>query len=67
MRGFVVRIVEKNHEIFIAGSFVGKMQDGTFFPSGTGFVTPSLTFLRCLSFNQCKTFRRGQHAPSGYR
>ncbi len=37
--------------------------------SGTGFVTPSLTFLKCLSkavtFNQRKTFRAGQHAPSG--
>jgi hypothetical protein len=40
---------------------------GNIFPSGTGFVTPSLTFLKCLSkavaFNQRKTFRTGQHAP----
>ncbi len=37
--------------------------------SGAGFATPLLTFPRCLSkaitLNQRKTFRTGQHAPSG--
>jgi hypothetical protein len=37
------------------------------FPSGTGFVTLSLTFLQCLSkeatLSQRQTFRAGQHAP----
>lgn len=40
-------------------------------PSGTGFVTPFLTFLRFpnsgISFNRRKTLRTRQHAPSSYQ